>query len=393
MNTLPKIKLFRATYKNENRLLIQFEKDWDLIRLVKTLPNYIWHENLKIWHIKDTPEDLKLVFKTFKTHAVIDQTGLESRAIIERHTKKLKYPRDLSEANKALINNYRRYLNGKRYGVSTIDTYTYLVADFIAFYNQRALTSLTNRDVELFIESVVSRRNFAISTQRQFISALKLFNNFYPETQIGNLELTRPKKSKKLPEVLSKEEVIKLIQVTHNLKHRAIIALLYSGGLRIGELLNLKLADINIDRKQLQIRQSKGRKDRYVVLADSIIPLLQNYFFSFKPKVYFVEGPKGKSYSASSVRKFLKRSCKLADIERPITPHTLRHSYATHLLEQGIGLRHIQSLLGHSKPETTMIYTHVARKDLMDVRSPLDTTLEEFKKSEHKEQNFLISRK
>nr|WP_321235680.1 tyrosine-type recombinase/integrase [uncultured Psychroserpens sp.] len=204
------------------------------------------------------------------------------------------------------------------------------------------------------------------------------------------MELQRPKKSKKLPEVLSIEEILRLIQVTHNLKHRAIITLLYSGGLRIGELINLKLIDININRKQIHIRQSKGRKDRYIVLSDSFLPLFQNYYLSYLPKVYFVEGPKGTSYSASSVRKFLKRSCKLANIKRSITPHTLRHSYATHLLEQGVGLRHIQMLLGHSKPETTMIYTHVARKDLMQVKSPLDRALDDLNKNGKNSQKFLI---
>ncbi len=194
---------------------------------------------------------------------------------------------------------------------------------------------------------------------------------------------------RKLPEVLSIEEILSLIQVTHNLKHRTIIAMLYSCGLRIGELLNLRLADIHLRRRQLQIRNAKGRKDRYVVLADSVLPLLNNYLMSYSPHEYLIEGKVGKPYSASSVRKFLKRSCRLANIHRPITPHTLRHSYATHLLEQGIGLRHIQELLGHSKPETTMIYTHLARKDLLNVASPLDTALKQFRDNGNTEQKFL----
>lgn len=304
-----------------------------------------------------------------------------------------KRPRQLNRYQREVLNNFFKYLRGKRYSKSTIETYTYLVADFVDYHSQKSFIDFDNRDVELFLENVIVKRQFSISTQRQFISALKLFVVFYPETQIKNLELTRPKKSKKLPEVLSIEEILRLLQVTHNLKHRTIIALLYSAGLRIGELLNLKLVDINIDRKQLHIRQSKGRKDRYIVLANNFIPLLQNYYFSYAPKIYFVEGPNGKSYSASSVRKFLKRSCKLAKIERPITPHTLRHSFATHLLEQGVGLRHIQELLGHSKPETTMIYTHVARKDLLEVKSPLDKALEDFKNNGKQAQKFLITGK
>mgnify|MGYP002628338216 CR=1 FL=1 len=205
------------------------------------------------------------------------------------------------------------------------------------------------------------------------------------------MELKRPKKSRILPSVLSQEEVVTLLQVTRNLKHRAILALLYSAGLRIGELIALELKNIHIDRRQLLIKSGKGRKDRYVVLADSFLPLLQNYVITYAPKRYFVEGPEGACYSASSVRKFLHHSARLARIERVITPHTLRHSYATHMLENGIGLRYIQELLGHSKPETTMIYTHVAKKDLLDIKSPLDTILLSLANRDKKEQKFLLS--
>ncbi|WP_299228906.1 site-specific tyrosine recombinase/integron integrase [uncultured Psychroserpens sp.] len=303
---------------------------------------------------------------------------------------KLKRNRTLDAKQRELLNNFFIHLKGKRYSKSTINTYTYLVADFVEFQTEKQLSNLSNKDVELYIEHAIIKRRFSITTQRQFISALKLFIQFDSSTQIENLELTRPSRSKKLPEVLSISEVLLLIQLTKNIKHRAIIGLLYSSGLRISELLSLKLVDIHFDRKQIHIKQAKGRKDRYVVIANSFLPLLQNYLLSYQPKVFFVEGKTGKPYSASSVRKFLKRSCKLAKINRSITPHTLRHSYATHLLEQGISLRHIQELLGHSKPETTMIYTHVARKDLINVKSPLDQAIEDINNNRNEEQKFLI---
>jgi len=166
---------------------------------------------------------------------------------------------------------------------------------------------------------------------------------------------------------------LSLIRVTRNLKHRAILTLLYSAGLRIGELLRLRLSDIDFQRKQVHIRNAKGRKDRYVFLADTFMPLLSNYLATYSPEHLFVEGFKGEPYSASSVRSFLKQSCKLAGITKRVTPHTLRHSFATHLLENGVDIRYIQELLGHSKPETTMIYTHVSKRQLMKIQSPLDT--------------------
>jgi site-specific recombinase XerD len=269
----------------------------------------------------------------------------------------------------------------------------FFIADFIEFHNNKLPENLSNKDVEAFIESVFIKRQYSVSTQRQFISAIKQFTAFYPETAISDLMLERPKKSKILPTVLSQEEMIRLIQCTKNLKHRAILAMIYSAGLRIGELLNLKLKDIQVHRMQLFVQQGKGRKDRYVSLASSFMPLLQNYLMTYEPRVYFVEGEEGRPYSASSVRKFLSRSVKAAKIDRRVTPHTLRHSYATHLLESGVGLRHIQELLGHAKPETTMIYTHVARRDLLEIKSPLDYAIEQMTKNGKAEQKFLLSRK
>ena len=184
-----------------------------------------------------------------------------------------------------------------------------------------------------------------------------------------------PKKDRKLPVVLSPEEIMTLLQVTKNLKHRTVIAMLYGSGLRIGELVDLKLSCFDFDRRLIHVRNSKGRKDRYTSIAESCIPLLQNYYGTYRPKEYLIENPKGGKYGPGSIRSFLKRSCELAGITKKVTPHTLRHSYATHLLENGTDLRYIQELLGHSRPETTMVYTHVRRKDLQAIRSPLDNLM------------------
>jgi len=204
---------------------------------------------------------------------------------------------------------------------------------------------------------------------------MKLFVTFYPDTKIDNLTLDRPKKSYLLPTVLSNEEIINILRCTKNLKHRAIIAMIYSAGLRISELINLQLSQIDIQRRQIIVKSSKGRKDRNIILAKSCIPLILNYLNTYKPNIFFAEGKPSEKYSPESVRAFLKRSCNAAHITKKVTPHTLRHSYATHLLENGIDLRYIQELLGHAKPETTMIYTHVSKKDLLKIESPLDVAV------------------
>jgi site-specific recombinase XerD len=205
-------------------------------------------------------------------------------------------------------------------------------------------------------------------------------------------DIDRPNKSKYLPVVLSKEEVIDIFRATRNLKHRTLLILIYSSGLRIGEALSLKLQDIDVDRRQIYVRNGKGRKDRHVVMAEAFVPLLYNYLTSYKPEKLFVEGKDGNEYSASSVRSVLKLACNRARIKKHVTPHTLRHSYATHMLENGIDLRHIQALLGHSRPETTMIYTHVTQHDLLKIKSPLDVALKQLSESDKNPENLRLSR-
>jgi site-specific recombinase XerD len=379
----PTIFLEEKIHRKNNQLLIKFEYDETLISLVRTVNGASWSKSLKAWYLISTAENLSMILKLFKNVTKVD---------VSKISKKTPFKRDLTDEQKKLLNQFYLFLKGKRYSQSTIQTYTFFIADFINFHTKIPLKELSNRAVELFIETVFMERNYSVSSQRQFISALKIFTVFCPQTKIHNLSLERPKKSRILPSVLSQEEVLRIIQYTQNIKHRAILTLLYSCGLRIGELINLKLIDFHIDRKQLIVKKGKGRKDRYVSLADSFLPLLSNYYHSYKPTIYFVEGQNGGKYSAESIRSFLRKSCKKAGIRKPVTPHTLRHSYATHLLENGVDLRYIQTLLGHSKPETTMIYTHVQRKDLMEIQNPLDVALQKFNKINKDKQKVVLSR-
>ncbi|NER11632.1 Site-specific recombinase XerD [Muriicola jejuensis] len=288
----------------------------------------------------------------------------------------------LSASQADILKKYTHYLEGLRMSPSTVTTYRSFIVFLLLFWKERPLSELDNPAVQRFIEVVVKRRKYGISTHRQLVSALKHFGDRFLESGIEPEVLKRPKRSRILPNVLSKEEVIDLLRATYNLKHRMVLALLYSCGLRISEVLELRIANIDIDRRQVVILNSKGRKDRYVVLAESTVPLLINYISSYRPRNYLFNGTDHGPYSSTSIRAFLKRSCRRAGIRKRVTPHTLRHSYATHLIENGVNLRIVQELLGHSKPETTMVYTHVAKKDLLAVRSPLDTTLLELRSSD-----------
>ena len=379
---LPTINISTGLHRNNSVFFLHFYFNDLIIEKLKSI-SASWSQTKKCWCLKNSEENLALILELFKDVTKVD---------VSKIPKKTRFKRDLTTAEKKILNNFYLFLKGKRYSQSTIQTYTFFIADFINFHTKTPLEELTNRDVELFIETVFIERNYSVSSQRQFISALKIFTVFYPQIKINNLSLERPKKSRTLPSVLSQEEVLRIIQYTQNIKHRAILTLLYSCGLRIGELINLKLADFHVERKQLIVKKGKGRKDRYVSLADSFLPLLSNYYHSYKPTIYFVEGQNGGKYSAESIRSFLRKSCKKAGIRKLVTPHTLRHSYATHLLENGVDLRYIQTLLGHSKPETTMIYTHVQRKDLMEIQNPLDVALQKFNKINNNNQKVVLSR-
>ncbi|QNJ98179.1 tyrosine-type recombinase/integrase [Constantimarinum furrinae] len=372
-----KVTLRPLKHKGQNCIALEFPFSHDAKELVKKYPGSNWSMTHRLFYVKNNH---RLVLSHLSEYLRKSGFIVNASSFTKKDGKQKES--DFSPEKKELLNNYIRYLRGLRLSENTIKVYSSFVLDFLYFIQNKAFKELTNNDVRLFVEETVPVKKYSISTHRQMISGLKHFAFFYPECAINADELQRPSKSSYLPTVLSKEEVVDLLRVTKNLKHRTILALLYSSGIRISELIRLELKHIDIDRRQLIIKNAKGRKDRVVIMAESFIPLFQNYYMTYSPKRYFVEGPKGKIYNSSSVRSFLKRSCRDAGISKRVTPHTLRHSYATHLIENGVGLRHVQDLLGHAKPETTMIYTHVARRDLLRVRSPLDTALHQLSSSD-----------
>jgi len=370
------VKLYYDKLDNIDIVVLHFVYDEKVIAAVKSINGTVWHLKRRFWYINIEDFKLSTVFDSLRNVAYIDYTLLiqNNRTNNNKKPKKThKVPKEKTEIkNSDPIKKYVRFLNGKRFSKSTIDSYTNFAVELLLFFKGKTIVEISNKDVELFIENFLVPRGYSISSHRQFISSMKHLSECFDVMDILTPELYMPKKSRKLPNILSEEEIVNLIRVTKNIKHRTIITLLYSSGLRIGEILNLRLSDINIERKQIFIKEAKGRKDRYVILADSFIPLLNDYLNTYAPKYWFIEGEPGRKYSASSIRNFLKHSCREANIDKGVTPHTLRHSFATHLLENGVDIRYIQELLGHSKPETTMIYTHISKKQLMKIQSPLD---------------------
>lgn len=231
---------------------------------------------------------------------------------------------------------------------------------------------MQNEKILCYWLELIQKNQISSSQQNQRINAIK----FYYEKVLGRekeyYKLDRPRKEKKLPNVLSKEEVGMMIKITGNIKHKCLIALIYSCGIRRSEAINMKLEDIDSKRMLIKIRGAKGKKDRYVQLSPVILNLLREYYKKEQPKKWLFEGFNDKQYSETSIFNVIGNAAKRAGIKKRVYPHILRHSFATHHLEQGTDLRYIQEWLGHESSRTTEIYTHVSKSNFINFRNPIE---------------------
>lgn len=267
---------------------------------------------------------------------------------------------------------FTKILELKRYSSRTIIGYRSHLLIFSRSFHSKSLRSITDREIMDFIYNLILHKNISPSYQRQIVGSIKLFYKEIFNRDIPLTHLNAARREKSLPEILNQKEIRAVIDGIKNLKHKAIISLLYSSGLRVGELLNLRPSDIDSERMLVYVKEGKGKKDRYTVLSEKTLQTLRNYYLKYKPSKYLFEGQNGGKYSVKSVSMVFKRALKRHGIGKHLTLHSLRHSFATHLLERGIGVSHIQKLLGHAHIGTTMLYTHIARYAATDIRSPLD---------------------
>ncbi len=278
----------------------------------------------------------------------------------------------MTQLTSSLPPEYIELLVRHRYSHNTIKSYTTYFREFREYFAGENLNEITPRQINQYILELIQFRKISASQQNQRINAIK----FYYEKVLGRrrayYQLSRPRKETRLPTVLSPQEAQKIFKLTANLKHRCILMTIYSGGLRRSELIHLKIEDIDSKRMLIKIRGAKGKKDRYTLLSERLLQELRLYYPAYRPKVWLFEGRYGKPYSASSIEKIFRNAVEKAHIRKHVTPHSLRHSFATHLLEQGISLRYIQELLGHASTKTTEIYTRVASNALMKIKNPLD---------------------
>ena len=336
-------------HRGESRIAIYFEKNYDWIERIKELEGSRWCQTLGVWHLPDT---------------------FENRMLFQVDEIPIKLP---SSEGITQIEKFKHWLSSRRYSNSTIRTYTEALKSFLTFFNEKPVSEITNQDIVLFNYEYILNNKLSESYQNQIVNAIKLFFLTIQDTKIEIEKIHRPKRAKILPNVLSKEEVKLILNAHCNIKHKMMLSMIYSCGLRCGELLALQPLHIDSKRNIVILKSAKGKKDRITPLSPKILEMLREYYIIFKPTKYLFEGQiKGQPYDDRSLQQVLKQALKKTGITKPVTLHWLRHSYATHLLESGTDLRYIQELLGHTSSKTTEIYTHVSTKSIQQIKSPFD---------------------
>lgn len=283
--------------------------------------------------------------------------------------------KELDEAYDDAMRRLEAELKSRRYSKSTIASYTHHVEDFMEFIAKPS-NEATEADVKAYVLSLAEEKDFSASSMNIAINAIKFFLREVLDKNLITSVIKRPRKDKKLPVVLSGDEISRLLSVTKNFKHNLLLQIVYSCGLRVGEAVRLKFEDIDFDRRTLKVRSGKGRKDRYTIISRTALDTLKIYMKTFSPADWIFPGsPPKNPITTRTAEKIFETALKKAGIKKSAGIHSLRHSFATHLLESGVDIRFIQRLLGHANLKTTEIYTHVSTRYIEKIVSPLDTLM------------------
>jgi len=319
-----------AIHHNQRRILLIFDYDPELVGKIKELPGRRWSKTLNCWHIPYQKDyltflnnrfDNEIRFLPYKAasknnHEVLEQSNSEKENKTENNRININLPKEFEET-----------LRLKRYSKNTIKSYKSHFSLFLAYYSGHDPEKITDEQIREYLLYLVNKKKVSSSYQNQSINAIKFYYEKVLGQAVQKYYIQRPKKEKKLPVVLSEEEVVKILRQIVNIKHKCIIYLIYSAGLRLSEVIHLKISDIDSDRKVITIKRAKGKKDRISLLSDRVITLLREYYKQYKPKEWLFEGQKGGKYSPKSVQKIFQAACFKSGIKKHATIHTLRHSF------------------------------------------------------------------
>ena len=339
-------------HRNEKRIAVYFEKSADLVARIKQLDGSRWSQSLQVWHLPDTSEN-RIRFKV---------NEMEGKSVLSA----------IDPINQPFLQLYIEEIQLKGYSQKTLITYRNEFGTFLCYLKTTDAQSVGVAEIRTYILYCLNELKLTEATVHSRINAIKFFYEQLMKQERFMIAIPRPKKPLQLPKTMHQADVKKLFEVTKNLKHNTMLKLCYGTGLRVSEIVNIKIKDVDSKNMQVFIAKAKGKKDRYANLPESLLAQLREYFMEYKPTEYLFEGQYGGAYSSRSVQQVFKNALLNAKVNKDVGVHSLRHSFATHLLENGTDIRFIQDILGHNDIRTTLIYTNVTDLSLKKIKSPLD---------------------
>lgn len=366
-------------FLSAEHIKLLFKPDTTIKEYLQKLDEVKWSDTNYCYYISNSSDAINKLINHCRGKVWVDLSALQgkreniicnpnSKKAVSKLTAQQKLPVLIQDK----LEEFRIWMEQHRYSEQTIKNYLNHLSQFFLYLGDIDIKNVHVEDVVRFNHNVIIENKLSISYQRVVTGAIKLFYSHFYDHIMDVTKLDRPFREKVLPDILSKSEIARLLRAPNNIKHRAMLSVIYSCGLRRSELLNLKIVDLDKDRNMIKIVQAKGRKDRYVPYSEKLKPLLREYYFKYKPKEYLFEGSNGGKYSERSIAKVLEQAVIKSGIKKNVHLHTLRHSFATHLHESGTDITYIKEILGHNNLKTTMIYTHLSSHKISEIKSPLD---------------------
>ena len=390
----PTIDLKPIIHKNAEQIGIYFKNDLPLNIIIRKEAGGIWSQTKKCWYVSLDRNAFEKLKTALKDHAILETNNLK-KYLEERKDKDKTLQRlaskstilnkrslivsVISPANKHVLPAMKQLLKLKAFSESTIKTYLNEMSQLLQAIKDIPADELKTEHLKRYLVYCYEKLGLKENTLHSRINAMKFYYEQVLKREKFFWEIPRPRKQLILPKVLGEKEIAGLFNALENKKHKAILFTAYSAGLRVSEVTNLKLSDIDSDRMQIFIENAKGKKDRYVTLSPILLDVLRNYIKAINPRPvkFLFEGERiGEPYLARTAQKVFQRAKEKAGIRKAVSFHCLRHSFATHLLEKGIDIRYIKEILGHFSITTTERYLHVAKEKLISIPSPLDAIWE-----------------
>jgi integrase/recombinase XerD len=384
MQSLPAVLLKPFYHRGSELIGIHFNS-YALLQHIRKVPGVHWTRTHKVWYLPLEKDSYDLLKAALIGKAYIDTSELkhylEQRKIqlLANNSSKLSKERSLillqhplTKENLDAFTAFQNMIRLKGYSPNTLKTYSNEFHLLLRLLGKISINELTKDHIQSYLLWLIKKKAYSEAHTHTAINAIKFYFEHVAKREKEFYDLPRPKKPQLLPDILAEQEVVNLFRHVQNLKHKALLMTAYAAGLRVSELVNLKIIDIDSKRMMIHVRLGKGKKDRMVPLSRILLNVLREYFRQFRPKIFLFEGENGKAYSPRSAQKVISEAKIKAGIEKKGSIHSLRHSYATHLLEAGTDIRYIQELLGHQSLATTLLYTHVSMKNIAGIQSPLD---------------------